>query len=68
MHSIVPKLFDIFLIIRDTLMSLNHDSDLPMVPATTLFEMLNGSSSIIMPSLQTWSIEYAQDPECKLIL
>ena len=68
MGTIVTELFDTLLSHRNSVLSTNIDQSLPVAPAATAFSMLNGATSIPIPSPEAWRLAYMSDPECKLVM
>ena len=52
MNTIVTELFDTLLSHRNSMLSTNIDQSLPTAPAATAFTILNGATSIPIPSLE----------------
>lgn len=68
MCAIDTQLFKTLVEQRNSMLSPNIDHDQHTAPAVTVFNILNGCTSIHIPSLEAWILAYADNPECKLVM
>ena len=54
MSTVVTELFDTLLSHRNSMISTNIDQSLPAALAATAFTILNGATSIPIPSPEAW--------------
>ena len=55
--------------IRDSMLTYNaHISDNPTAPAATAFNILNGTTSVRLPSKEAWLKAYSNDKDCSKII